>query len=350
MVLTKAEWVNLGTEAILGVLTTHHAATVRELEARASERIWGSLGYAINPHHLTEARRALEAQGRIVSTTRQTRGHDITMYHLPLRYGLATVIAKTSARKRLLNTRFLGWARATKRHPRGLIGPAGEAAVTDALTRLAGKGYTPATGIYGETDRLLNMTVPGGSLDNAAFLTLPDAMGRPTAYTVPIEVKNRRAWIYARSRELHQFLYKAARLQEANPDTPIVPVLVCRRRQESTRRLGMATGFYSVQYHTQLVKPLADIDREHFAQVQTELGYVDLRLSETANARLMKALGDSVTRDAAKAADRWRTFAPVLLPHSDRLRTNLNNHDRAIAYGAMLDDLRDIGAVVPEEE
>jgi hypothetical protein len=149
---------------------------------------------------------------------------NVTTYHLPRRYGLATRIDAAAARKRLLTARFQGWARGSQRYPQGLIGPPAETALSAALTRLAPTGYTPAEN-YGETNHLLEAIVQGGALDNAAFLTLTGPRGRPLAYTVPFEVKNLREWIYGRASELHQLLYKAAHLQANNPGVPIVPSL-----------------------------------------------------------------------------------------------------------------------------
>lgn len=342
---SKAEWVELGKEAIVGILQSQVAATIRELEARASDRTWANLGSGVDPHLLTEARRALEGNGTISHTRRLGRGpgEPITTYHLPRRYGTTTTTDQASARKRLLTVRFHGWARGNQRYPRGLIGPAGESALSKALAALANAGYTPAGADYGETAHLLGSRVQGGALDNAAFLTITDQRGRPAVYTVPFEVKNVREWIYGRSRELHQLLYKAARLQIANPDVPIVPVLVCRRRQETARLLGMAIGFYSVQYRTQLVAPAPGVPEHRFTEVQTELGYQDIRRTVDPPAVMRKALRESVTRDAARTAERWADCAPALVDHFATLRRPLTNPQRSIAWNELLDAIDTLG-------
>lgn len=342
---SKTEWVQLAETAIMGIVADHKAVTIREIEARAADRTWRNLGDHIDPHHLTEARRSLEAQGRITSTTTRTRGPGapITTYHLPRTYGSATAIDRASARKRLLTARFQGWARATQRYPSGLVGRAGETALSSALTASANAGYVPAAGRYGETGHLLGMTVPGGPLDNAAFLTVPDHTGVPTVYTLPFEVKNIREWVYGRSPELHQLLHKAARLQVAHPTVPIVAVLVCRKRHETTRRLGIATGFYSIQYRTQLVAPAPVVTDQRFTEVQTELGYEDIRRTTDPPAALLKALRESVTRDAARTAQRWADCAPVLVEHFDTLRRPLPHRQRTTAWNDLLDAIRNLG-------
>jgi hypothetical protein len=225
-----------------------------------------------------------------------------------------------------------------------LIGPAGETALSKALAGLANAGYTPAGSEYGETSQLLGSPVQGGALDNAAFLTITDERGLPKAYTVPFEVKNIREWVYGRTAELHQLLHKAALLQVANPRSPIVPVLVCRRRHETARLLGMAIGFYSVQYRTQLVAPSPEVSVKALTEVQNELGYEDLRPTNDAPPVLVKALRESVTRDAAHTAERWATCAPVLVDELATLRRpNLTNADRTSAWNDLLAAIQSLG-------
>jgi hypothetical protein len=73
-----------------------------------------------------------------------------------------------------------------------------------ALTAAAPYGYRLLNPVGGETRTLLGAPVPGGSLDNAAFLTTMDAAQlTPTGqYVVLIEVKNIREWIYPSAAEL----------------------------------------------------------------------------------------------------------------------------------------------------
>ena len=62
---------------------------------------------------------------------------------------------------------------------------------------------------------LLGKPVPGGTLDNAAFLTTMDAFTNTPSgtYLVTVEVKNVRHWIYPRHWEIHQLLHKSAALR-----------------------------------------------------------------------------------------------------------------------------------------
>lgn len=134
-------------------------------------------------------------------------------------------------------------------------------------------------------------------------------------------------------------------MQVANPKVPIVPVLVCRKRHETTRLLGIATGFYSIQYRTQLVAPAPVVTDQRFTEVQTELGYEDIRRTTDPPAALLKALRESVTRDAARTAERWADCAPVLVEHFSTLRRSLRHHQRTTAWNDLLDAIRNLGII-----
>jgi hypothetical protein len=135
------------------------------------------------------------------------------------------VVAQTAARKRLLHSRFIGWASGTAASA-GIVGNAGEVVARAALRAAAPRGYllVRPDGL-GDVDEVLGAPVPGGSLDDAAFLTLLSDDGTPLPpYFVPVEVKNLREWIYPRTPELHQLLHKASALQVAHPDWAMVPL------------------------------------------------------------------------------------------------------------------------------
>jgi len=252
--MDQSEWVNLAREITLDMLDHEFAVTVREMEARASDRLWPGAVGAPNPHHFTTARNELRYEGIIEATAALTRGAagPVSVWHRVPRRGISGRIAGASARKRLLHARYLGWAQGSGRHLRGMIGPAGERVARRALREASDLGYTPTSGGWDtEVVELLGVKVPGGPLDAAAHLTVADPVTHlPTAYTLPIEVKNIREWVYAESSELHQVLFKAARIQQAQPAARIVPVLITRRRQDTALRMGQDLGFYSIQRRT----------------------------------------------------------------------------------------------------
>jgi hypothetical protein len=85
------------------------------------------------------------------------------------RTGRGDRIDRAAARKRLLYGRYLGWATDTKRYPKGLIGPAGDAAAQSAT--LESDSVLPTAAGAGAVSRLLGAQLPG-PLDSAG-VTMP---------------------------------------------------------------------------------------------------------------------------------------------------------------------------------
>jgi hypothetical protein len=83
------------------------------------------------------------------------------------------------------------------------------------------------------------------------------------------------------TKPLLRLLHKAALLQQAHPEVAFVPVLVCRRRSYYTWRMGEELGFFPIEVYAQFVLQRAMVEIDHFNEVRDELGYTDLKLSET---------------------------------------------------------------------
>lgn len=240
---TRSEWVARARDAIVDLLTEHHAISQTELEARLTHTHWGETSVEIQPHILTLGRRDLHNAGVIRRIQSPTRGgSEIQLWRLdpiPGRKKRATEDA--AARKRLLMARWQGWSRASAATP-NLIGKGGETVVHNSLLKAAAFGYRLIQPRTGEVTTLFGESVPGGSLDNAAWLTtLSRQTQAPTGdmFLVPFEVKNIRSWLYPNHAEIYQLLYKAARLATSHPHHPVLPILICRRAH-TKRTLAMA--------------------------------------------------------------------------------------------------------------
>jgi hypothetical protein len=315
-------------DAIVDLLEREHAVTWLEIEAKLADRPYFDplrrvdTSEGINPHHLSNARAQLKREGRTRETVRFTRGRyqPIATVSFAEQHKIATAVNRSAARKRLLQARYLGWTRATKERP-SPIGRGGEAVVHASLREAAraGVGYLVVQPEGGEVARLFGADIPGGPLDNAAYLTCLTPEGRPTLVTVPIEVKNVREWIYPTAAELFQLLDKAARLQLEHPETGIVPLLVCRRAQFTTFTMARELGF-RIQYTlTQPIQIYADIPARHLDEVNDELGY-NLVPASGPHAKLTELLTRSLPAHAAGAARRWAKASPVVARYSRQLR------------------------------
>lgn len=281
----------------------------------------------IDPHHLSKARQTLLGEGIIEEIPALTRGGaTISVLALVNRHLKKTSFEEAAGRKRLLQARYLGWATGRGRRP-NLIGEAGERVAHASLIQAAGAGAgynllkKTATG---QVATLLGQPVPGGPLDNAAFLAIAHN-DQPMAVSILIEVKNVRHWIYPTSAEVFQLLDKAARLQHAHPTQLFVPVLVCRRGHYTLFRMAKDLGF--IAFYT-IVQPMLNhstVEADAVAEVRDELGYM-LELVQADEVQAHDFVTNGFTSvlpgSAARIAFRWQQTAPTLTPFYQDLRAS----------------------------
>jgi hypothetical protein len=332
MAHSPQEYVDFARRAILDLLRQEHAVTWAEAQAKIADRRWPSVPAAINPHHMTTAKQSLRAEGRIVESSAATvGGQRIGVIHLKDTQGIQTAVERASARKRSLSASFNSWATPNRDRPGGLLGPAGEIVVHRSLRDAApaGAGYLILGREGGEVHKVFGKDVPGGPLDNAAFLQTLDAGGMPVSFFVPIEVKNVRHWMYPRSKEIHQLLHKAALLQDAHRDQAIVPVVTCRRKSILAYWMSIELGFRIVETNRQYLRAHADVRSATFEAVKDELGFADLVQSEDADNTVTGVFATSLPKEAKGIAERWAICAPELIDYFEQLRDDdLSDKDR----------------------
>jgi len=205
----------------------------------------------------------------------------------------------------------LSWASGSQSAP-GLIGPAAERMVHVALREVSPeRGYQLESPLIGETARVLNTEVPGGPLDNAAHLYLGNPGER---YSIAVEVKSRRDWIYPTSNELYQVLFKAAALKRLLPQGSIVPVLVCRRAHITAFRMLKDLGGYIIESREQwLPANNRRVDAAALLEVRNELSFLDLKIAPAAEIHQL------VRRQFA-------TYLPNSLPEQAQRWTKAGHH------------------------
>lgn len=290
--------------SLLELIDAEHALTWSEAEAKLTTES-RPLDDAHYPHILTAARHQLTAENKITSTRVTTRGGQfIDTLSLTNTAGRTTKIKNAAARKRLLSARYLGWASGSATYPHGLIGPAGELAVRQAI--IESGALNQLNPRAGEVRKALG-TELAGPLDSGGFLTALDDRGIPTGVVyVPIEVKNLRDWLYPASAEVYQLLHKAALLQIGAPDTPIMPVLICRRIHHTLIFLADRLGFKVFATQQQYIRSVVSDDE--LAEVRTELGFLDLIKIDDAPTiePLRRFFRVSLAKKAPQFATKWR--------------------------------------------
>ena len=312
------EYAARAAAAVMRVLEEHHAVVHPELEARIAEANFAQSRGNIDPHHITNALRDLRDSRQIEWAEGTTRGgHTIETIQLTNTRLRATKTTATAARKRLLYARYTGWAQGTKRHPQGLIGPAGEAAVRSAI--LASGAMQPAVPDAGEVSRLFGVRLPG-PVDSAGYLVGVDPSGVPQPpVTVLVEVKNIRSWVYPGASELYQLLHKALLLHQAQPQAPLVPVFVCRRAHPTTFWMAKQLGFVVIDMNRQYA---GDVGEQELLDVRNELHFNDLYAGAGPSLRVRDRFTKVLPRIATTMAAQWSTTAatPELATLLEQLR------------------------------
>jgi hypothetical protein len=347
MAHSRHEYVAFARQAILDLLRQEHAVTWAEAQAKIADHRWPSVPTAINPHHMTTAKQSLRSEGRIVEVSAATvGGQRIGVIHLKDTRGIQTAVERASAHKRSLSASFNAWATPNRDRPGGLLGPAGEAVVHHSLRDAAssGAGYLLLGREGSEVRSVFGEDVPGGPLDDAAFLQTLDPGGMPLSFFVPIEVKNVRHWMYPRSKEIHQLLHKAALLQDAHRDRAIVPVLVCRKKSILAYWMSIEIGFRIIETNRQYLRPHADVRPDTFEAVKEDLGFTDLVQTEEADSIITGVFATSLPKEARGIAERWAICGPELIDHFEQLREDsLSDKDRDNA----LSELKEVAAELP---
>ncbi|WP_280357499.1 hypothetical protein [Nocardia otitidiscaviarum] len=306
--------------ALLELLENELAVVWSEAEAKLGAEVRGHRHPdAIYPHHLTTAKNELLAERKITATEGETRGgSEIQTFSPADTKRRTTRIRQAAQRKRLLMARFRGWAHGPK-NSHGQIGPAGEAAVRQAL--IASTNFALENS-GGEVAEILGVKLKG-SLDAGGWLTLFGTNHVPKGTAcVALEVKNIRDFIYPNSHELYQVLDKAAHLQRERPDALVHPVLVCRRVNHTLFFMAYELGFKVVQTQRQYIR---GVEIDPLNEVRAELGFLDLTLLDpaTPDPHLIKAFRQQIPKDADEYCERWRDS--VLTHNLDRYFPLLRN-------------------------
>lgn len=303
--MKEEDYVELAHQRILQLLSQEHALVHPEMEARLAEIGFGLHEVErIDPHHLTTARKQLEAEKLIVSQSATTVGGlDVVTIQPAQQYKQKTEINKAARRKRKLYGQYSAMVRSSARYPGGRIGAAGERALRASL--LAAGNILPIEPGAGEARKVLGTTL-NGPLDSAGFYVPVSAQGLPSAtITVLIEVKNIRSWIYPSAKELYQLLYKSMLVQRAAPQHPVLPLLVCRKAHPRTFWMAKDLGFMVLAMDRQYVERT---EEEELLSLRSELAFRDLTLLEpdATSARIYDRLRTTLPKIAEESAQQWQ--------------------------------------------
>lgn len=261
----------------------------RTLEQKISDA--GPNPQRVEPSILTESRKALLHEGAIVVERREK---------VPWYYVKGT--AKTAVEERLALLQPL-----QKQTQNGLfkhrLGQTLEIAVMKAIqqSNLNFLGHFSDLDSHDDSTPYTRSDPPllisgnrmeKGPLDYVVF---------PMGECVGIEVKNYRTWLYPRSSEVREMLWKCG-------DIGAIPVLVARRLPFITIRLLQMGGCLIHENYNQLY-PSADEELANQVRKKNLLGYHDVRTGNEPDARMLRFMGKllpELVKEARPTFDKFR--------------------------------------------
>lgn len=293
--LSRRERKKIGRKRLESILSRHTVALGRTLEQKIADS--GPYGQRIDPHILTEARRELIDEGRIIRTKRR----NIPWFHL-------NDASPSNIKQRLKEQEPTH--RAVMRQPfTKRLGQAAEIAVyRSLLAQQTLESLGRFIDLDDHDDSLLyrkeeppsgigRHQIPGGrKLD---FL-----VRHPTSGWAGIEVKNIREWLYPDRDEIKSLLQKSLYLDA-------VPVLIGRRIPYVTRRILAPCGVMVWETYNQLY-PESDEVLANQAKHKNLLGFHDIRLGNQPSLQLNHFIAEVLPEDLPGARERFDVYRDLL--------------------------------------
>jgi hypothetical protein len=266
--MTRAERIELARRRIRNILLAQAVACDRTLEQKISDA--GPNPQRVEPSVLTQARKQLHAEGAVLMEkkgkapwyflketykgTVERRMDELVPLHLETQAGTFT--------HRLGQTLEIAVLKAIKESGIHFLGNFSDLAEHNDAT-----AYTkvdPPMDINGRR-------MEKGPLDFVVF---------PEGGCAGIEVKNYRTWLYPRSKEVKELLWKCG-------DVGAVPVLIARRLPFLTIRLLQMGGCLVHENYNQLY-PEAEAALADRVRSKNLLGYHDVRVGNEPDGRMLR--------------------------------------------------------------
>lgn len=270
------------------ILRAQTACCDRTLEQKISDA--GPNPMRVEPSILTEARRTLEKEGVILFER-----HGKTPWYF-LREK-----PKAEVNKRLKE--LLPLYEKTQEGPfLHRLGQVLEIAVSRAIqeTRIPFFGHFTDLDKHDDSTGYAKAEPPQSVSGNRIEKGPLDFLVFPRGIATGIEVKNYRTWVYPRSTEVRELLWKCG-------DADAVPVLIARRLPFLTIRLLQMSGCLIHENYNQLY-PAADEELAAEVRNKNSLGYHDVRTGNNPDARMTRFIGELMPSLVEQARETFVKF------------------------------------------
>lgn len=266
--MKRSERVELGKKRLLSILHAQTIACDRTLEQKISDA--GPNPMRVEPNVLTQARNSLTKAGTILWE----------------KHGKAPWYYLKGTPRESIDSRLAVLVPLHAKTQAGMfthrIGQTLEIAVLKALqkARLNFLGHFTDLDLHDDSTAYTKvdppMTISGKKLEKGPL----DYIVFPNGICAGIEVKNYRTWLYPRSSEVRDLLWKCG-------DIDAVPVLIARRLPFLTIRLLQMGGCLIHENYNQLY-PTADAELAALVRDKNLLGYHDVRTGSDPDGRMMR--------------------------------------------------------------
>jgi len=313
-------WVAVGQEALLDLLSERLVIPWFEAESRISSSGWKSFP-TVQPLQLHEARKSLAISEKIIEE-RSSHAIPVVTVRIPFPPKRKREITRLRGVRSKLYRRYLKWTNDEK-----LCGKYAERVVLESLKSAQSEaGLFVPPQVPGSIDQVKGVQVPIGPLDCFAHILELPSLGSDV--TLVVEVKNINRWIYPWTRELWELLVKSAHLAT---HTPVLPVLVCMRYTHLIIRMAKDIGFFTTETRNQLFN--ISIPDHEFKEVVNEFGLTIVQHQgplDSINDFLTKTLRLSPPPSPPENEDiqwykrqthRFQTIAPVILTFQNLANT-----------------------------
>lgn len=348
----RAQWEDLATEALAAFISERGAVVWLEVEANLCEPGWINKNFdptlppntAIDPHHLTTARRRLANQNLIATETKTLSGSQVTalLDNEARQSRRKTEVEREAAQKRRLYRSYLSWTSDSR-----LCGDVAEAVLYASIRSVAGEYLViPPGSRPGQARRVAGQDIRvGGPLDAAGSWVIDPETHSGGLLPFGIEVKNVRSVIYPWDHEVWDLIAKLAAIPDA------VPILVARRCHLTTFRCFKDIGALAVATRKHWFSD--KIDSETFERARRRFGFYDARQTDPSGSPdngLVKFFSRTAytTDSEGKSlmigqAEKWRQAAPIVGRYAELRDEGLPPKRRQQLWRAFSEDIVNAG-------
>lgn len=317
-------WLQLAKNRVRKILRKRRVCSIKQLESKISEA--GPNNMRAEPDFITKATKALLKEGILKSVFEKMKYCEMVFY-LSEDYDENSNVDKERFNYiKKLYEKYFEFSHSQKNCGFVLEKIIKKAAIdSDKFTIIGGPGYSTN-----------NLPVNGKKIVGDIDLIL---LEKKTSKAICVEVKNKREWLYGKSKDIWSGINKAI-----SNELPLV--LIARKFPYITRIFFKELGILGFETHNQYFHPKL---QEKMSEIKHKdgLGFADIRFSEEPEERHVNFFKNTITTQIISSRKKFFENEEILLKYSEILSQDINTSERESTF---YDFLREIGLMKEEEE